>query len=387
MNKYFLFFFLTLASWTAQASTFVGNGGSILDSELRSTIGRLKKAVLAIEKDSLICECAGNSSQCAVLEDLNEAQTDYCKEFVEGTKDSLMSVLNDQTLTFRWAEKVQSRDRNFDAAASASTKTVLLDSKRFASLATADRIQLLAHEMLHLVRYQGQPLVDKGSRGPFKGEEGGRQLLDTAGAALTIIAMRAEVIPVEASQISQPFKNVYLSYAGGTRKLDTAYRKSALQGETIRNSSVELNWYPKHTDNFGYSLGFYNEYETYDKFKRPSLISDLRMQAVTAGVSYRLLPFEAGIAWFDGIQFATSLRLGRGQVHYEIKDDFNKLSGQSSLTLAEAKLVAQLPLLWNFWLTLSQGFIHTPHEVSKLNIKSKSINLNNSVGVSYGISL
>lgn len=387
MNRICLILVLLAFCSQSYASTFVGNGGSVLDSELRSSLGRLKKAVRAIDADNEICECAGDSSQCGLLKDLNDEELDFCASFVENIKQDLMSVMNDKYLKFRWTSKVQGQDRNFDAAASASTKTIILDEKRFASISSADRMQLLAHELLHLLKYQGEPLVDKGQRGPFKGEEGGRRLLDTAGAAIVIIGMRAKVLPLEESAQSKPFKNLYIEYSGGSRYLDSGYRKSAIQAANVRTISLELSWYPRHSDNFGYSIGFYSEDEKHERYPELSLMSEHKLQAGTVGVSYRVLPLELGIAWLDAIQVSATARVGYGQVTHSFKDDYNKLSGRTSLPLFETRLNAQLPLLWNFWFTLSQGLIYTPYEIGSLKIKSKTINSNNSIGVSYGLSL
>lgn len=382
----FLFLFLLPGS-PAIASTFVGNGGSIFDTELRATIKVLKESVRAAEGDPSPCECGGESKQCAILLDLSDEQLDACKAFIAEKSKDFLAILN-QSERFRFelsSEEIrlEGSNRRFDAVASSETKLIVLDEERFAKISSTDRAQLLAHEFLHFLKYKGKPLTDKGDYGPFRGAEGGRQFLDTIAAAYVIIGMRASAIPLEVSSVSRPFKNLYLHTMGGNRDLSRKDRKESLFGKRVSASSTGLTWFPRESGNWGWGLDVYNQ----DGSKRGDFKSEIHMTAVRAGVVYRLLPFETGHTWLSSWQIWANAKAGLGTVEHSFEDDFVSLSETTRFPLASAGLSLHVPLFWNFWLIFDGGVIYSPYQLKDLGIQSRDINLQSFIGVSYGFQI
>ncbi len=387
MNRFIAFLILWVCASPLYASTWIGNGGSLLDSELRGALSRIKSALAAVERDISPCECTGNSSQCALLKDLTEKQKEYCVNFILEISDELKSVIDDKSVKFVWSSQLRNNDRTFDAIASKSSKVIVIDEKRFATISQADRMQLVTHELLHLVDYDGQTLIDKGSRGPFQGEEGGRQLIDSGAAALVIIGMRAKALPYEESQFSKPLNNLYIDVLGGSRYLDSSFKKSSLARNFHDTQVLSVNWYPGHSDNLGFSIGSYSEFSNNEVLKGYPLVSEYSMRVLTLGVSYRVLPFEMGIEWIDSVQIAAAGYTGFGRVEQKIRDDYNVLKDSSNVSILGGEITVRAPLLWNFWLTLSQGVVYSPYELKQLGIKNTSVHSNNSLGLSYALSL
>lgn len=395
MNKFF-FAFLVLALFSIRleaSSTFVGNGGSILDGELRGTVLRLEKSIEhAIKEESEVgvCGCLGESRQCALLKSLSEEEASYCEDFVEENSEGLLKLIRDRSsYSFRWSPvplRSEKEGRSFDAVANTSKRTITFDEDRFAKMGIADRVQVLAHEFLHLYPIQGKLIDDEGEIGPFKGTAGKRRFLDVMGAAYAIAGMKKYAIPRTESNGSTAHKNFYIHWVGGDRQLARGFENSALLRNNVDVSSLSISWFPRVTDNLGFVAGVYTETEERLLYK-DLLKATYDLSLYEVGAVYRILPLNTGDRWLDSFQVFFTGTVGLGTVEHRFKDGFVELSKSKTVGSTSLGVSLQIPLIWNFWFTASPGLRLTPYKIDQLGIESKTVDMTNQYGVSYGFQI
>lgn len=176
MNRLWALILICFVQDAWAGATFVGNGGSILDSDLNATLDHIRDAAEAISDQSDICSCKRNSEQCIVIKSLSSVEQSYCASYVRSTRKELLSLLKkDGPVQFQFsAQKIlmPKQNRSFDAGVNPANMTIVIDEDRFIRFSSADRIQLITHELLHLIPVQGQAMTDDRALGPFKDPEG-----------------------------------------------------------------------------------------------------------------------------------------------------------------------------------------------------------------------
>jgi hypothetical protein len=369
----------------ANASTWIGNGGSIMDTELRSTLQHLKAAARDVpDHADELCTCQGTSDQCALLKDLSPDRMDFCGDFILAMNGRLLKLL-DGNVKYRWSSenlKTSKGSRDFDAIAQPGNNQIVINEARFARMKTADRIQLLAHELLHLLDYKGRRLTDEEPLGAFSTEQGGRQLLDSVGAAYVIVAMQEGYIPLHEQNLSRPFRNIFLWGMSGSRFADSALKSDAFFDEYwIQGSAWGVTFYPRVTDNLGWTLAYYDFHDTQSAGK---IRGKIHQYLTEAGPEYRLVPFSTGKPFLDSIQISAHIGLGYGRVRHDISDDYVQLNEVKSSWAGIGNVRLHVPLIYDFWLMVESGFAYMPYELKNIGISNKTISQQNFVGVSYG---
>ncbi len=387
MNKLWSLILLCFVQNASAGSTFVGNGGSILDSDLNTTLDQIRDAAEAIPDQANICTCKSNSEQCTVIKSLSLAEQSYCASYVRSTRKDLLSLLKKGgPLRFQFSDQkilMPKNNRKFDAGVKSANMTVVIDEDRFIRFTTAERIQLITHELLHLIPVQDQAMTDDRSLGPFKGPEAGRRLLDAAGASYAIAASRESEINLDYISYSRPARDLFLELAFGSISRSRQEQQAALFEDSASISTFSLTWYPRITNQLGWSIKSIQEYGESRHYKGAAVKSSIEGNVISLGPSYRWLT-QTGYTYLDSIQYKAFAGIHAGSIQHVLEDEYTRLKGQSRRYGINGALEIHLPLPSNLWVTLTSSALFSPYKIESLNIKDRSIHLYNSLGVAYG---
>jgi hypothetical protein len=377
-------------SFSAAASTFIGNGGNMLDPSLRLTMSRIASALNhAKEYPDDVCVCRGTSEQCALVSDLNEAQTKFCSKFVADHADELLDLLKPKSgISFVWSNESMvdhKEHRSSDAIAQRNKKRIILSEIKFRDLNDAGRIQLIAHELGHFLSHEGSEIGDKGSLGPYKGADGSRQFLDTFGASIAIEATRAEVLQIEDEIYSSPFYKWRISYFAESVSYDPAFAKEAFLPGFGDRESIALAYYPRPTSNLGFAYRYSSINQNENNARGNGVNSDFHLVTNYLGLEWRgiLLPGSRG-PWASYLHYAVFLGGGVGSVNHRIYDSFNSESQAKNVVGGKTDVNVYLPVKFGFLVTIGIGLDYLPYTLDQLGIKNKTTSLSTSYGVSYG---
>ncbi len=378
--------FGTSSTQMAEASTFVGNGGSLLDSDLRRTLETIKRAVQASLKSSAPCVCTVASEQCQLLETLNEAQDNYCHAMVQKVGRPLLSLLAEKSqLRFVWTDETltdRKGKRSFDAIAQPKDKQILIDTERFAKVSEAARVQLISHELLHMVVIEGSNMSDDGPHGPFSGDDGGRQLLDTLGAVYASLAIDQGILSRKVSSLSHPARSFYLFGGGGSGQIETALARSLLLGREETVNVFGGQWFVEPGSRWG--LGLTHRQQRINEtsvFTRSFQRSSWDVSAI-----YRLRPLDVESEFWSRLQWQFQGGVSHSWIRYSMKDSYQELVSETKAIgiLAESRIL--LPLTYNFWVYMSSAAELAPFRLKEFEIASKTWHTQTIFGAAYAFS-
>jgi hypothetical protein len=369
----------------ATATTFIGNGGNIMDSEVKSTLKRIKAAAQRAKSAADLCECPWRSEQCLQLSELSEEKRVFCKEVGAAVAPEMLKILEDiDSVRFVFSSdrlRLQHDESMRDAVVQSKDQTIYIDENRFAKMSKAQRVQLLTHELLHLIKWQGTLFTDEAGYGPFSGGQGGRDLLDTIGLAYAQEAIKARVAPVDRRIFSRPFYRWRLNFENGSASIrSSAAQASFLDGSRYSYSFLSLSYFPRVTDNLGYVL---KSHSMTAEGSRHGVEGTLLATFTHAGAVYRFLPWESSTGFFDSFLVSLYGGAGYGSIRHEIKDEFNHLAAKKATYGLFAAASLDVPLLFNLWFSCSYAASYAPYEMKELDISSKNILTTTTYGVSY----
>ena len=387
MSRILLLLSIWIQPASAYASTFIGNGGNLMDGVLHSTLGAIAAAnEQALKSDEELCACYGNSKQCALLSDLNHAQVAFCAAFIKSHAADLNKLLfKKSSVTFKWVANglnEKGSSRAVDAITQKSNQRILIDENRFRDMSSADRIQLITHEFGHLLSWNGKDIGDVGAMGPFTGKDGARDFLDVLGAAYAIEAMRAEAILLESSDWSSPFYRLRVGITIGTQSESRRFRSSSFVDKDTDVINVSVSYYQRPTSRFGLALRYIRES---GGDSSTGVAAGFNRQLLYPGLEWRDLLLSGDTDhWLSPIHYSVMAGLGGGVVKHALQDDFNTYKGSKNAVGAYLELALHVPLTYGLFVNGTYSLQYLPYKISGLGIEQKSVVESILWGVSYG---
>lgn len=182
-------FWAALALWTssAQASTFVGNGGNAGDVEWLVTLNQIDLALKWVEgldpKQLCVCtETYANHRTCDILNALSPTQVKFCRDTLSGQLPALRELVSSSDRArVNWTyDPIEVREngrlRAVDAVTDRQQNKISTNPDKFRSMTPNERIFLIAHELFYLTDLNQKPMEDVGAVGPFTDKDGGREI-------------------------------------------------------------------------------------------------------------------------------------------------------------------------------------------------------------------
>ncbi|SMF51899.1 hypothetical protein [Pseudobacteriovorax antillogorgiicola] len=396
MNNVNLLGILAFLLWwhpLAYGSTFVGNGGSWLDTALMSTLTDIETGLAMVEDFSDLDDCDNHS--CEVLASLSDSQYQYAKKFFWKRRAMILKALREGSISFDWTRKNITLSDYDNRSFHAVTKghKVILQEDVFARMDKFQRIIVIMHEINHALPWKGKVIEDKHRLGPFKGREEARLLLDMQGPIL-IAGMSSYNYWVEQQTYrSNPVYNISLNVRGGRSTFSESEYKRLLLDETSF-SEVGVDFYPAINRSWGYHLSQRRYHSSRDE------LVDAKLNGVSyhGGLSHRKrlmniifssteIENRATREFWRAIAIQSKVSLGYGQFEHQISDDYNTIDGEASFYRLGATSEILLPIYAGFWFSFGVGAHWQDFKIEETNVSSKSVHYESSWGVSYGFTI
>lgn len=393
-----IFIFAILSAYQGVASTFVGNGGNAGDIELQMTLGQAQQSLEFVDRDKdledqNLCTCSQSFEGrpvCDVLKNLNQEQVRFCSKFMRLKAADLSRLLGQKDqLSFSWThEQIEVQEgrqrRSADAVTDPKNMSMVLNQKRFLEMDESERVFLVSHELFHLTSYQGAFLSDEGNIGPFKGMDGGRQLINAMAATVVLQAHKY---------------GVFRGYQAAERR-SKSYKKNWLsagyQSVTTENDpSTALDIEKTTGGHFGYryqwtqEVGFITQFTSLKGSKGILTTAEALEQKniLSLGAAYRWFPFSNPLTGLGQSHFLLGATLDLLNAQYEIHDPSVGTTAKTSST--------GYTLLCNYFIPFSSGLwayaglayssLHYSFNLdNQLNLNYKNDGTAFALGVSYG---
>jgi hypothetical protein len=318
---------LTL-SITAYPSTFVGNGGNAGDVELKVTQNQIIEVFEYISKEDKksleLCKCnevLEGHGTCEILNQLNDEQRKFCGDFIVSKASEILSLMKNNQVQFRWThEDIDVKEsyglRAADAVTNKKLNEITLNKKRFIELKSYERLFLLGHEVFHLLDHNGKPIVDEQEIGPFKGKEGGRQLLNSIGAALAVESFDAGINQKYQAPLtrSRARKNWWIMGSWGSSQVSE--RNSTFNMDKFKSSNYMGRY---DFENVGVYLGITNL--TGEKSIMNTIKATETRSILEYGITYKLIPFSDPLSFLGQSHFVFNLGGLSVNSQYQLKDN------------------------------------------------------------------
>lgn len=393
MRNRILFLFIVTLSSLSQASTFVGNGGNAGDLELQVSVNQMKETFKQIEKQKLnpefrLCTCPEDYDGvplCETVKDLSSEQVQFCSDFLKDRAGNLLQMLSENKVKFTWThEKIDvSEDhgpRASDAVASSvESSTITINQERFLSLKASQRLFLLSHEMMHLTEFQGHRLVDQQKIGPFQSTDGGRKLLNSAGASTAVQSMQNGSMQKYLGTLnrSQGNKKFWLG-------VNAASDSNGLQDQGVlyvsKHGGSQFTFRYQFND-WGFTASYRSLKGDRSAFTATSGTENL--SAIGVGLSFRYFPFSDPMSYWGPSHLLVTAMVENLKSRYQLTDPSLSDEDTASSTSPVLELSYYFPLQNNFWLTAGFGFSNHKYEYSKFYMNYNKPQTTTAFGVSY----
>lgn len=384
----------------ASASTFVGNGGNAGDLELQVTFSQIRKSLNEIAQKNFnsaeLCRC--NESMeghkiCKALKVLNSAQKDFCAATLVTQANPILDLIGRAQLVGQdpvsqvqilWTtEAMQVNEkagmRDAQAVAVPQEKKILLDKKQFLDLNDYERIYLLTHELGHLVPIEKQYLRDDQKVGPFAQNDGGRQLLNSLGAAVAMKSLTNGGIDDYKGSLRRS-KNYKQNWLSLSITADTAHNDESTFA--IKNyTGFQTSYRYQLSDQWGISASYRAKYGDATILQSVKVNSNLSL--MNAQIHYRLFPFSDPLSFWGQSHFVLGAGYESGHVNYTLDDGFTSAEDTANFSSPIISAEYFIPLYVGLWLKAGADFTSHQYEFSQIGFKSGKNQLNFNFGVSY----
>lgn len=368
----------------AAASTFVGNGGDAADFELLGAQNDLRRVLEAVEKqgpaDWCSCSQRNPNTMCGVLSTLTSKQKAFCTAALKASRSQLLKLLpgdgdtpaEELKLKIRLELKsgplfVRLKDgtrRPVDAIAQPSADKggqILIDRDAYLSRPREARLALLAHEYLHFVdfpksdRWPSGKWNDEGEAGPFTGFMGQRAALDAMGAALSALTweLRTGHSAGRSKVLTRGWTRHLLSLGVLTSEgLDDEYEKILLKHQA---ASATLQYaYDFNLIGLGLSFTSLDLNDGVHSVIRPKL-----EQTITRlSLFRRFFPLSFIDSRLSQLHLKPELGLAYVASTWTVQDNKTKRQSKADGIAADALLMLEVPLFFDFWLGFGGGAAH-----------------------------
>lgn len=381
----------------AYASTFVGNGGNAGDLELQVTLAQIKKSFLEIKtgeyKKNQVCaydnELQGHKIG-ETLKSLSLEQVHFCENIIlKKTPEYLDLLSGPQSLQIQWtSDSIQVDEifgfREANAVAIHAERKIFLNREQFLALRDYERIFLLTHELGHLVKIKDQLndnafLKDDEPIGPYKQNDGGRQLLNSIGAAITMKSLTNGVIDDYSKSLKRS-KNYKQNWMSLSVINDVSHKDESTF--SIKNySGLQASYQFQINHEFG--IGIKNQYLKGNETFLDTIKSENEIKLWSLFFNYRLFPFSNPLS-FGGQSFI-NLAVGyqKGTAHMKIYDNYTSKTEEAELSAPFASIQYYMPLFFGFWINPGIELSTYQYEFKQIGFKSDSNQVHFHLGVSY----
>ncbi|MBC7743333.1 MAG: hypothetical protein H7061_14135 [Bdellovibrionaceae bacterium] len=376
----------------AEANTFVGNGGNAGDVELQVTLLQIRRSLTDVVENKYIvkelCTCDESMEGhkiCEALKALSVEQKNYCeKTLVTHTNEFLTFINGKAGVQITWTKEAMEVDEVFGsrealAVTQPQAKTILLNREDYLNLKDYERIFLLTHELGHLVKIESRFLRDDEMIGPFKQKDGGRQLLNSIGAAVAMKSLTNDGIDDYKGSLrrSKNFKKHWLQASLGSE----AEHKDQTNFAIKNYAGYDYSYRYQINQPIGVSVGA--RYVKGSGTFYGSIKTENEMQFWNAQLHYRLFPFSNPLTFWGQSHVVLGLGYEAGTAEIKLADSF--VSSQEKVNLAGALLSAQyyLPLYVGIWLQGGLSLTMHPYEYKTVNFKSESNQIYLNLGAGY----
>lgn len=389
---------ILMAASTAQANTYVGNGGNAGDVEWTVTLKQIQMALDAIEKDPPsdedLCSCNdtySHSPVCDALNSLTTEQRKFCGATLKTQLSQLKPLVRDtKTVRVDWTRDdidvlEDGERRAVDAVTDRTQGKVTLHTERFRDLNPSERVFLISHELMHLTSLNNQPLTDEGPQGPFTTANGSRQLVNSMAAAIVIEADEAKAFKRYASTLNRP-------QGWKMNWIDLSWTNSHVDPRSVFGINEYSGFRARYTHYFT-DLGVNAEYATLkgDKQTLTQIHSTEEAKTIRVGASYRLFPFKNPLTYFGQSHFVLSADLDYVRGEFNLRDSSNNDTETSSRFGGSAQISYNFPIALGFWVSISEayeslpgGYAATPNTAFAAPIDNEKNQFATYFGVSYG---
>lgn len=377
------------------ASTFIGNGGNAGDIEREVTLRQVLGAFKAVEAGDIepenLCSCSGpykSRPVCDSLESLNEAQRGFCVQTFRSSAKKVMRLLESDRVKFSWTENsIQVREgqslRNVDAVADPSKMKITINQERFLKMSDTDRVFLLGHEVMHLIKYKGNYLDDEGPIGPFKGPDGKRLLLNSIGSSVVMASYKQELFKKYKTVLKKPktWKKHRIEAGLSTMSLaGSDSDSSAFASESLSGGQFVYRY--QTSSPWGFLVSFRSLRESQKVLT--SIEVEEELSGAGIGVSYRVFPFSDPLSFWG-----QSLLLIEGLAEFyqgrlKVSDPLVGIEDETSAPGASLDCKYYIPLNINIWLYAGAGVQYLNYEYDDIGPKYESIRTHATIGASYG---
>lgn len=383
----------------ASGSTFVGNGGNAGDVELQVTLNQVAESLrfLRDNGDDIpnACKCTATfkgRAICDPLINLNQEQAKFCHTQLAAATPLFLEFLEgEQRVHISWTnENIQvmepnNPNRSADAVTNSKNRTITLNQERFLSMSPQERIFLITHELGHMTVFNGEKVEDTQPFGPFPHADGGKQFLNSLGAATAMLADRSGGFNKYALPLSRPqgYKNIWLDLAtsrsASQDDSDSPYALDEWSGATLtgRYYFMKLG-----AGGVGALIETRNLYGDHKVLTNTEVEENL--SSIGAGLSYRIFPWKNPLSFWGQTHFVFNGKYEFVQHEVKLNDGFVTVKDSDSsngLTVAGNYFI---PLTWGFW-----GYVGVSYSTayqrsySKIGLKYDKNITSSALGVSY----
>ena len=385
---------LLLIYSSARASTFIGNGGSGADLEMQVALNQIRgifEAITRIDKTSnvSICRCRSrfeNQPSCELIKKLKTEEVTYCHQTLREQAPKVLEWLSGpKSLKINWTSSEimvsQKRgERLSDAVTNTTDSSITVNQKRFQSLNPPEKIFLLVHELFHLTQFNNKPMEDEGAVGPFKGSDGGRDLINALSAGAVMEGLDTGSIKKYQS---------YLRRSNNERKMwiDLAVEGMSRNGSNSTyafNSPVGGSLGARYyfLDNIGIVAKYWMAQQ--EMGIRSTIKAKENMSSIFLGVSYKLAPFSNPLSYFGQSHFVFNLGYELFKANYELSDPFQEYKNEVTPSGAKLDVRYYLPIRWGFWGFLGGGVSTVKYSYTDIPLNYDQAPVYLFTGVSYG---
>jgi hypothetical protein len=383
----------------AGAGTFVGNGGSEGDVELAVSLMQVKETFSVIHKldgqDSNICTCNSvysRSPLCEPLRSLGDEQARYCTKVLYTQAPQILRLVKSRdNLRIRWTHEpidvIENGDhRAADAAADRSKNQITINLPAFRRMGPAERVFLLTHELMHLTEFEGRPMSDAGSVGVFRGEQGGRNLINAMAASASVLQGEypKEIKSYKAKRHrSQAWKHFWIDMDGGSSQYN-GQQETTFGFNRYKLFSMTARYQLTH---WGVFAGFRSLNES--KKIKGTISAEEKVKILTAGVSYRIFFADDPLTFWGQTNLVIQAGVERVQADYKSSE---YVSG-ANVTIGDSESAKSLggsfgatyyiPIFWGLWGNLGGSLDYHPYKLDNFNINNDQSMLTVFGGLSY----
>jgi len=386
-----LLFGLIFLAPTANAATYVGNGGNAVDIELAVTLSMIEQTLVRITKGDAICKCAPSDrgeGLCDLLDALNKKQVKVCQNLIKSHIGELSALASsDSGVRYVWSDErlyvVTNGDggekgrRRVDAIAQHGERKVIIDKSRFLAMRQSYRVALMTHELFHLIEIDGNHISDDDVVGPFSS---GRALLDAAGAAIAVAANDFKVTKdfKQWERVSRGYKKFIIQADQKTVRHSRDTSKELLKEDSTRVSAFTFEYKPNR---IGYRLGIENLKHRASKVDGIDVKEDI--STTSLGIGYHWFPFDGYLSRWTQLHLSIFIDLIAGKASYQVSDGAVQIEDVSDASGSQLTAQAHVPLIFGFWLTAGYQLRLLHYHYKVLEVKNDSMEQVTFMGVAY----